>query len=329
MHMEGLPFERIRREVLEKRKAETSHKYGKNPSERTIPELMELGVVNIDKPKGPTSHQVSAYAQKILKVKKGGHSGTLDPNVTGVLPIAFERATRIVQVLLTAGKEYVAIMHLHKPLDEKIIRETCKSFEGRIKQLPPVKSAIKRQWRFRKVYYIDILEIDEQDVLMRIGCQAGTYIRKLLHDIGGKLGTGAHMAELRRTKAGGFDESTLITLQDLADAFHYYTNENNEKYLRHCIKPVEAAVEHLAKVWVLDSAVNALCHGMNLKVPGIAKLSTEIQKDDIVAVMTLKDELIAVGTADMISNDIIKNEKGLAVKINKVFMSPNTYPRMD
>ncbi|MBW2991806.1 RNA-guided pseudouridylation complex pseudouridine synthase subunit Cbf5, partial [Candidatus Woesearchaeota archaeon] len=169
----------------------------------------------------------------------------------------------------------------------------------------------------------------QQDILLRIGCQAGTYIRKLIHDIGEKLNIGAHMAELRRTKAGSFDESTLVTLQDLADAYYYYQKENNEKYLRKCIQPVETATSHLAKIWVLDTTVNSLCHGMNLKVPGIAKLHTDIQKDDTVAVMTLKDELIAVGTMNMISKDIIKQEKGLAVKINKVFMSPGTYPRID
>jgi H/ACA ribonucleoprotein complex subunit 4 len=327
--MQLLPSEKIKREILVRRKAETSPKFGKYPKDRTVSELIQLGVANIDKPKGPSSHQVSAYAQKILKVSKGGHSGTLDPGVTGVLPIAFERATRIVQVLLTAGKEYVAIMHLHKEVDENKLRETCKSFEGKIKQLPPVKSAVKRQWRFRKIYYIDIIEIDGKDVLMRIGCQAGTYIRKLLHNIGEKLGTGAHMAELRRTKAGGFDESTLITLQDLADAVHYYEKENNEKYIRRCIMPVETAADHIPKIWVLDSTVNALCHGMNLKIPGIAKLHTEIQKDDIVAVMTLKDELIAVGTAQLTSKEMMNLEKGLAVNINKVFMNPGVYPRMD
>lgn len=327
--MQLLPFERIKREILIKRKSETSPKFGKDPKDRTVQELIQLGVANIDKPKGPTSHQVSAYAQKILKVSKGGHSGTLDPAVTGVLPIAFERATRIVQVLLIAGKEYVAVMHMHKEVDEKVLREVCKTFEGRIKQLPPVKSAVKRQWRFRKIYYIQILEIEGKDVLLKIGCQAGTYIRKLLHDIGQSLGCGAHMAELRRTKAGGFDESTLITLQDLTDACWYYEHEGNEKYLRYCIRPVEYAVEHMPKIWVLDSAVNTLCHGMNLKIPGISQLHTEIQKDDIVAVMSLKDELIAVGISQMSSRDIMDSEKGLAININKVFMMPGTYPRMD
>jgi H/ACA ribonucleoprotein complex subunit 4 len=320
-----LPFEKIEREIFVRKEAETSAKYSVYPFSTL--ELLNYGIVNIDKPKGPTSHQVSAYIQKILGLKKAGHSGTLDPNVTGVLPVALGRATRIVQTLLNAGKEYVAVMHLHKEISEDEIRKVCSLFVGKIKQLPPIKSAIKRQWRFRKVYYIDIMEVDGKDVLMKIGCQAGTYIRKLIHDIGAKVG-GAHMAELRRTKAGPFNEETLVSLQDLSDAFYYYT-KGNDKYLRKLVKPIEYGVHHLAKIWVLDSTAESLCHGVNLKVPGIAKAESEIQVDDPVAVMTLKNELIAVGRSKMVSKDLIKAEKGVAVSVDKVFMEPGTYPKIE
>jgi len=325
-----MPFEKIKREIFVKRPADTSDKYGCPPDKRPIEQLINYGIVNIDKPKGPTSHQISAYTQRILKINKGGHSGTLDPKVTGVLPVALGSATRIVQVLLLAGKEYVAIMHLHKLIPETEIRKGCAEFVGKIKQLPPIKCAVKRQWRFRKIYYIDIIEIDGQDVLMKIGCQAGTYIRKLLHDIGQKVGCGAHMAELRRTKVALFNESTtLTTLQELTDAYHYYKEENNDKLLRKHILPIEFAVNHLAKVWVLDSTVEAICHGVDLKVPGIAKVESDIQLDDIVAIMSLKDELVAIGISKMISKDMIKEEKGLAIRTEKVFMDPGTYPRIE
>ncbi len=326
--MEKLPFEKIKRKVLVKRPADTNPKYGTEPDRRDVPNLINYGIVNIDKPHGPTSHEISAFVQKILDIKKSGHSGTLDPKVTGVLPIALEDATRIVQTLLKAGKEYVAVMHLHKPVGEKKIRETIKSFVGKIKQLPPVKAAVKRQMREKEIYYIDILEIDRQDVLFRVGCEAGTYIRKLIHDIGKKLEIGAHMSELRRTKAGPFDESTLITLQDLADACWYYRNKANEKYIRHCIKPVEFATQHLAQLWVLDAAVDSLAHGIDLKVPGISKLHDQIEKGDIVAVNTLKNELIAIGIARLSSEEIMEKDKGNAVNIHKVFMKPGIYPRI-
>jgi H/ACA ribonucleoprotein complex subunit 4 len=322
-----LPFEKARREILTKKQAETSEKYGCAPNKREISEYINLGIINIDKPKGPTSHQVSAYVQKIMDATKGGHSGTLDPKVTGVLPVAIGKATRIVQALLVAGKEYVCLMHLHKEMPEADIKKVMKDFTGKITQLPPLKSAVKRQWRERTVYYIDILDIAGQDVLFVIGCQAGTYIRKICHDIGKSMGCGAHMAELRRTKAGPFDESSIVTLQDLTDAYWYYKNEKNEKYLRHVIQPVENAVKHLHKVWVLDTTVDAVCHGADLAVPGIAKLDNNIEPDNIIAIMTLKDELIALGDTKMTSKDMMQYNRGIAIKTKKVFMEPGTYPK--
>jgi len=166
-------------------------------------------------------------------------------------------------------------------------------------------------------------------VLFRVGCQAGTYIRKLCHDIGQDLGTGAHMAELRRSKAGPFNESSITTLNDLADAMWYYKNENNDTYLRKLIQPIENAIAHLPKVWVLDSAVNTICHGTDLKIPGIVKVESETQIDEMIAIMTLKNELIATGTVRMISKDIMKNKKGVAVRTHKVFMEKGTYPKIE
>ena len=321
-----LPFERIKRKILVKKEAETDGKYGCNPEERKTEEIINYGVVNVDKPKGPTSHQVSDYVQRILGLKKAGHSGTLDPAVTGVLPIALGRATKVVQALLTAGKEYIGVMHLHKEAEEKILRETIKKyFTGKIEQLPPIKSSVKRQLRTREIYYFEILEIEEKDALFRVGTEAGTYIRKLIHDLGKKLGIGAHMAELRRTKAGPFTEETLFTLHDLIDAFHYHKNENNDEFLRKVIQPVENAVAHLPKIWVFDTTAESLCHGVDLKIPGISRLNDQINESDKVAVMTLKNELIAMGTAKMNSEEMMKKDKGLAVGIEKVFMEPDVY----
>lgn len=321
----GLPFEKIQRKILLRKDADTDQKYGCNPNERKTEEIINYGIVNIDKPKGPTSHQVSDYVQKILHINKSGHSGTLDPAVTGVLPVALGRGTRIVQGLLTAGKEYVAIMHLHKDVEEKILRDTIqKNFIGKILQMPPIKSSVKRQLRTRTVYYLDILEIDGKEILFKVGTEAGTYIRKLCFDIGQKLKVGAHMAELRRTKAGPFDETTSFSLYELTDAYYFWKEENNEKFIRKAVQPVENGVAHLPKVWVFDTTVESLCHGVDLKVPGISKLNDNINKDDVVAIMTLKEELVALGTAKMNSEEML-GEKGLAVKTEKVFMMPGAY----
>lgn len=323
-----LPSEKIKRKILIKKEAETSPDYGILPENRATEEIINYGIVNIDKPRGPTSHQVSAYVQNILKIKKAGHSGTLDPNVTGLLPIALGRATKIVQALLHSGKEYVAIMHLHKDVSGGKLKAACKEFVGKIKQLPPIKSSVKRELREREVYYLDILEIDGRDVLFKVGCQAGTYIRKLIHDIGQKLGCGAHMVELRRTKAGPFDESTLTTLQDLQDAYYYWKEESNDKLLRKIIQPVENGANHLPKIWVLDTTVDSLCHGANLNIPGISKVESDIKEGNLTAIMTLKNEIIAIGPANINSEEIMQKEKGMAVKASKVFMLPGTYPKI-
>lgn len=326
--MGELPFEKIQRETLVKKRADTDPKFGKKPENRTVEELIEFGIVNIDKPAGPTSHQVSAYTKLILGINKAGHSGTLDPNVTGLLPTALARGTRVIQTLLSAGKEYVCVMHIHKEKSEEEIRKVMNEFVGKIKQLPPIKSAIKRDWRYRKVYYIEIMEIKDQDVLFRVGTQAGTYIRKLCHDIGTKLGCGAHMAELRRTKVGPFNETTLTTLQELSDNLYFYKKNGNEA-IRKNVFPIEFAVSHIPKIWVLDTTVNSLCHGSNLKIPGISKIETEIQIDEDVAIMSLKDELIAIGKLKILPREIIKIERGIAVEIDRVFMLPDTYPKYD
>ncbi len=323
-----LPFQKIERKVIIRKKTITSTKYGKLPKDRTVEEHINLGIVNIDKPAGPTSHQVSAYVQKILNIKKSGHSGTLDPNVTGVLPVGLQKSTKIIQTLLKAGKEYVCVMHLHKPVTEYKLYQIFEKFTGKIKQLPPIKSAVKRQLRERTIYYIKVLDIQDQDVLFKVGCQAGTYIRKLVHDIGQELNVGAHMAELRRTKAGPFDETTLFTLQDLTDAYYYYKKHSKDKFIRKVIQPVENAVSHLPKIWVMDTTVDSLCHGASLKVPGISKLESGIEKKDLVAIYTLKNELISYGEAVLNSKEMT-GDKGLAVKSGKVVMNTGVYPRLN
>jgi len=174
-----LPSENIPTKILVKKEAKTSSDYGTTPEKRPLRESINYGIVNINKTKGPTSHQIADYVKKILEIKKAGHSGTLDPGVTGSLVVTLGNATKVTQVLLKGGKEYLCLMHLHKPVEKKKIKETLEKFIGEITQLPPVKSSVKRQKRQRTVYYIEVLEIEEQDVLFYTGTEAGTYIRKL------------------------------------------------------------------------------------------------------------------------------------------------------
>lgn len=324
-----LPFESLDRELVVKKEYSSSGKFGVHPEDRPIEEILNYSIINIDKPAGITSHQVSALVKDILEKEKAGHSGTLDPGVTGVLPIGVNKATRIMQWLLNAGKEYVCLMHIHDDFDKNKIIFEMKNFTGKIMQLPPVKSAVKRQLRERNIYYVDVIDIDGRDVLFRIGTQAGTYIRKWVHDFGLVLKTNAHMVELRRTKAGPFTEKNLTTLPDLKDAYHYYKESGDESYLRKILITPEYAVLHLKKIYVMDTTVNSLCHGAFLKVPGIVSLEKSIQKEDIIALFTLKEELILIGRAMMDADEILKSERGIAVKTEQVFMDTGTYPKME
>jgi len=324
-----LPADLKREIIIKDEKAETNPKWGFPPDKRPIEMHMRFGVINLDKPPGPTSHEVVAWVKKLLNLQKAGHGGTLDPKVTGVLPVALERATRVVQALLPAGKEYVALMHLHGEVPEDKIYAIMKEFEGEIIQRPPLRSAVKRRLRTRKVYYIEILEMEGKDVLFRVGVEAGTYIRSLIHHIGLALGVGAHMAELRRTRSGPFKEDeTLVTLHDLIDAYHFWKEDGIEEYFRRAIQPMEKAVKHLPKVWIRDSAVAAVTYGADLAVPGIVKLHKGIKPGDLVAIMTLKDELVALGKAKMNTQEMLTKTKGIAVDVEKVFMPRDWYPKM-
>lgn len=217
-----LPAER-RREMIVRREGVTDPSYGCAPAMRDLKEHLRLGAINLDKPSGPTSHEVVAWVKRILDIEKAGHSGTLDPKVTGILPVLTGDATRVVEFLLTAGKEYVCLMRTHEQVPRRRIMEVCEEFVGEIYQRPPLKSSVARNLRTRKIYYLDILEIEGQRVLMKVGCEAGTYIRKLCYDIGLALGCGANMEELRRTKAGPFaEDESLVTLHKLKDAYEIW-----------------------------------------------------------------------------------------------------------
>ena len=322
-----LPYEGRKPKILVKREFETDSSFGCEPEKRDADSHIKLGFVNLDKPSGPTSTTTVNHLKKILHIKKAGHSGTLDPKVTGVLPVGLVDATKTLTYLLLAGKEYVCLMHVHKPAPEKKLRKTITSFETKITQLPPVRSRVKRVERQRQIYYIDIIEIKGQDVLFRVGSEAGTYIRKLCHDIGLKLKVGAHMTELRRTKVGPFNVKNIATLQELEDAYHFWKRDGKEELLRQFVLPVEFSVSHLPSIWLIDSAADSICHGASLKIPGVSKLHSGIKPGDKVALLTLKGELIAVANAEMDSNTVMESSSGVVAKPERVVMLSGTYPK--
>jgi H/ACA ribonucleoprotein complex subunit 4 len=311
---------------LIKAEEETDPNYGKRPEEKGIEELIKSSVIIVDKHSGPTSHQVTTWVKEIFGVKKAGHAGTLDPAVTGVLPVALENATKAMPVLMGLEKEYVGVMHLHKQIDENLLRQTSLEFIGKIVQVPPVKSAVARRPREREIKFFDILEIEGKDVLFKVGCEAGTYVRKLVHDIGKKLGIGAHMTELRRIRAGNFTEDHAHSLLEIKDAYEFW-KEGEEKPLRKILIPVEYAILHVKKVFIKDSAIDSICHGSPLFVSGISRIQEGIVKGETIAIYSLKEELVALGIAKMTSEEMYEKKKGLAVRVDRVFMQVGTYPR--
>jgi len=322
-----LPSDRVR-STLVKRSGKTDPTFGMPPEKRTLKMHLKLGAINLDKPSGPTSHEVVAWVKRILELEKAGHSGTLDPKVTGILPTLLGDATRVMDTLLLAGKEYVCLMHVHKQQPRKRILEVCNEFVGPIYQTPPLKSAVARQLRTRTIYYLDVLEIEGQQVLFRAGCEAGTYIRKLCFDIGLALGVGASMEELRRTKAGPFrEDETLVTLHQLKDAYEIWKETGDESLLRRVILPVETALRHLPRLTIADNAVDAVCHGAPLAAPGLLSLETDINKGDGVALFTLKGEAVAVAQAQMTSREMLESKTGIVALTERVIMEPGTYPK--
>jgi H/ACA ribonucleoprotein complex subunit 4 len=320
-----IPSDKKRKRLI-KVKIKTNLKYGKSPNERSVKELLNNGMINLDKPRGPTSHQVDAWVREILGIKKVGHGGTLDPNATGVLPIGIGDAAKALQVLLPAGKEYIGLMKLHKDIDKKRILEVCNSFIGKITQLPPLRSAVKRAKRKREIYYLDVIQIRDRDVLFRVGCESGTYVRTLCVDIGRKLKSGAHLAELRRTRVGGLKDDDSVILQDLKDAYVFWKEDKNESPIRSVIFPYERLFDHLPKIIIRDSTADALCHGASLAVPGVVEIDSDINKGDLAAVMTLKDEGVAIVKTLMSTEEIIQKDKGVCASLERVLMKKATYP---
>merc|ERR1712072_482642 len=154
---------------------------GSAPLKRDITNYIKSGFINLDKPANPSSHEVVAWIKRILRVDKTGHSGTLDPKVTGCLIVCIDRATRLVKSQQSAGKEYVCIYRLHESVEKKRVAQELERLKGALFQRPPLISAVKRQLRVRTVYESKLIEHDEERNMgiFHVKCEAGTYIRTL------------------------------------------------------------------------------------------------------------------------------------------------------
>ncbi|KAK0233235.1 putative rRNA pseudouridine synthase [Armillaria fumosa] len=301
------------------------------PLKRDITSYIKSGVINLDKPSNPSSHEVVAWLRRILRVEKTGHSGTLDPKVTGCLIVCIDRATRLVKSQQGAGKEYVCVLRLHANLpDPTALPRSLQTLSGALFQRPPLISAVKRQLRIRTIYESKLLEFDDKRNLavFWVSCEAGTYIRTLCVHLGLILGVGGHMQELRRVRSGAMSENDdMVTMHDVLDAQWMYDNTRDESYLRRVIRPLECLMVGYKRIVVKDSAVNAVCYGAKLMIPGLLRYEADISLNEEVVLMTTKGEAIALGIAQMSTVELATCDHGVVAKVKRCIMERDTYPR--
>jgi len=314
--MGKLPFEKRKPKIIVRHKDIKIGRF-KQPGADA---LFKCGIVNLDKPAPMLSKAAVRKLKNGMEIWKAGHAGTLDPAVTGVLPIFFAKSRKLSGILTNAGKEYHCWMRVHGPISEAKVKAALKKFTGKIEQLPPKISAVKRVLRIREVYYIDYIGKERNTYEFIVGCQAGTYIRKLCHDIGEHLGTGAHMAKLIRTKAGPFKLKDSITLDDAFDLYRTYLKTKDEKLIVKLMQPIEVAVDFLPKVWIDDDVLPRLQHGSPVFAPGVVRVEDDIKVGDLVACYTTGNVLASVGLAEMDSKQMIKELHGMAVKTDVVMI---------
>ncbi|WP_254524844.1 RNA-guided pseudouridylation complex pseudouridine synthase subunit Cbf5 [Natrinema caseinilyticum] len=296
------------------------------PADRSPAELLAFGVVNLDKPPGPSSHQISGWLRDAVDetlaergadetIDRAAHAGTLDPKVTGCLPVMLGDATRLAPVFLEGGKEYVAVLECHAPVPvdaESIVAE----FEGPIYQKPPRKSAVSRRLRIRDIYELEVLEAEKRRLLLRIRCESGTYVRKLCHDLGLALGTGGHMGHLRRTATDPFDDRTLHSPSDFLDALAFWLEDDDPDPLYDVVDPAERILEGIPRVVIADSAAREVSEGAPVYAPGILEADDGIDQGELVACYTPNGAVVCLGEL----TGRVDAERGLVVDLERVLV---------
>jgi len=302
--------------------------FGCSPLSRPLEQYLLYGIVNLDKPCNPSSHEVVSWIKRIMKCEKTGHSGTLDPKVSGCLLVCLNRATRLVKAQQSAGKEYVCIARFHSDVESTKIQKTLDMLSGACFQRPPVISAVKRQLRVRTIYEAKLVEYNAKRhmAIFWVSCEAGTYIRTMCVHLGLLMGVGAHMQELRRVRSGVLDENKYMsTMHDILDAQFVYENLRDEKYLRRVVMPLELLLTTYPRIVLKDSAVNAITYGAKLMIPGVLRFEKNIDVGAEIVMMTTKGEAVATGIAQMTTAVIASVDHGCVAVIKRVVMERDTY----
>lgn len=279
----------------------------------------------VDKPRGPSSHQVTAWARDLLEVPVAGHAGTLDPNVSGLLWVGVGPALKLLPLVLEFPKRYLASVVLHGEVRDREVAAALAEFTGPIYQTPPVRSAVKRERRIRTVHRLDLVERDGPRLLLDTVTDSGTYVRTLAVDLGEALGVGAHLEELRRTQTGPFTEAQAVPLTALADARAARAAGDPRPFLA-VLHPIEEVWREFPTVAVHDAAASAIAHGAGLARGGIAAVRRPFAKGARVALVTRSGELVATGVAQHDSRTLSEVEHGWVVSETRVFVDPARFP---
>jgi H/ACA ribonucleoprotein complex subunit 4 len=287
--------------------------------------LSEGAFLLLDKPRGPTSHQVTAWARDLLGVGTAGHAGTLDPNVSGLLWVGVGPALKLLPLLLEFPKRYVGVVRLHGPVAARELERVLSEFVGPIFQTPPVRSAVRRLRRIRTIHRLSLLEQRGDRLLIDVIGDSGTYVRTLAVDIGEALGVDAHLEELRRTGTGPFTEAQSVTLSTLADAIHAARGGGPDALLA-LLHPIEEVTREFPSVVVKDSAASAIAHGSDLAAGGIVATPRPFDKGRRVVLLSRSGALLATGTALVDRDEITRRRTGWVVDAERVFVDPARYP---
>ncbi len=259
----------------------------------SIGELSSCSFVFVDKPRGPSSHEITTHVKKLFGAKKAGHAGTLDPQVSGVQVIGLNKAARLLRYVVGQDKEYVGVLRLRnapRSIDE--LNKAMARLVGRISQVPPKESAVAKRRRERKVYEFTALELSSKTALFRARVEAGTYVRVLCNDVGKAFGGGI-MLQLRRTRVGEIDESRLVRLPDLADALYLAKNKGDVKPLQAMLVPAKNMLK-LPCLPIRPAAVEAVCRGSPLAISDVSAAEVRPQEGQEIQLQDNNGKLVAI-----------------------------------
>ena len=307
--------------------ASTNPSIGGEPDSRDVMERLASGFILLDKPAGPTSHQLASWARDMFGLERLGHGGTLDPFATGVLPLMAGKAMKLTKKILTHKKTYICVFRFATAPDEVRLAEVMKQLTGRVYNVPPEVSAVKVQVRTRKIYTFENIEIKGNDMIARVYCEAGTYIRTIARDMGLLLDMKVQLKELRRETTGVFKLEDCITMQELADAIWLWKECDQPEALLRVIHPIEKLLLDLPSATVKDSAAAALAHGAPLLRPGIVNIKSDVKAGKQVMIETLKGEAVGIVTLTLSTNEIATLSEGEVARPSMVLLDEGLYPR--